>query len=145
MPDDASREAQSILDLCGGNALQAFQIVQSQIATLATRTQAILGLSGIVITVTGFSGRTVAQVSPLARTMIVAGLVIVLAAAAVGVGGVLRMRWATQELGGTPLDTLTRMIGIRDGKEIFLRIALILFVVGFAMYCFAVAQLLVAP
>jgi len=145
MADDGSTEAQGILDLCGGDGLKAFQIVQSQLATLVMRTQAILGLSGIVITVTGFSGKTIAQTSDMARTMVVAGLVIVLAAAAVGVGGVLRLRWSTQEIGGDPLATIARMIAIRDSKERFLQVALVLFIVGFSLYCFAVAQLLLAP
>jgi hypothetical protein len=145
MSDDESSEARRILALCGGDALQAFQIVQMQITTLATRTQAILGLSGIVITVTGFSGRSIALISPIARTTIVAGLLIVLAAAAVGVAGVLRLRWTTQEIADSPLATVQRLIVIRDGKERYLSAALMMFVVGFALYCFAVAQLLLAP
>lgn len=145
MRDDDSNEARQILTLCGGDALKAVQIVQTQIATLATRTQAILGMSGIVITVTGFSGRTIALTSPIARITIVAGLLIVLAAAAVGVGGVLRLRWSTQELADDPLATVRRLIAIRDDKARFLTAALIMFVVGFALYCFAVAQLLLAP
>jgi hypothetical protein len=145
MKNDGSNEAQSILALCAGDGLKAFQIVQAQISTLATRTQAILGLSGIVITVTGFSGRTIALVSPVARTTIVAGLLIVLAAAAVGVGGVLRLRWATQNIATDPLVTVRRLIAIRDDKGRFLTASIAMFVIGFALYCFAVAQLLIAP
>ena len=144
MGDDGSIEAQSILDLCAGDGLTAFQIVQGQLATLVLRTQAILGLSGIVITVTGFSGRSIAETSPIARATVVAGLVLVLFAAAVGVGGVLRLRWSTQEIVADHLATIQRMIAIRDAKERFLTVALVLFVVGFALYCFAVAQLLLA-
>ncbi|MBY0277112.1 hypothetical protein K2Z84_17400 [Candidatus Binatia bacterium] len=145
MSDDGSSEAQSILDLCEGDRLKAFQMVQGQLGTLVMRLQAILGLSSIVITVTGFSGRTVAQTSTLAKVTVVAGLVLVLIAAAVGMGGVLRLRWSTQELGGSPLESIARVIRIRDHKERFMTTALVLFVVGFAMYCFAVAQLLMAP
>lgn len=145
MADDGSIEAQSILDLCEGDRLKAFQMVQGQLATLVMRLQAILGLSSIVITVTGFSGRTVAQTSTVAKVTVVAGLLLVLVAAAVGMGGVLRLRWSTQELGGSALDSIARVIRIRDRKERFMTTALVLFVIGFAMYCFAVAQLLMAP
>lgn len=48
----------------------------------------------------------------------------------------------TQEIHGDPLATIKRMIAIRDSKERFLSAALVLFVVGFSLYCFAVAQLL---
>lgn len=145
MADDGSSEAQSILDLCDGDRLKAFQMVQGQLATLVGRLQAILGLSSIVITVTGFSGRSVAQTSPIAKMTVVSGLVLVLIAAAVGIGGVLRLRWSTQELHGDVLDSIARVIRIRDAKERFITTALVLFVVGFALYCFAVAQLLLAP
>ena len=145
MADDGSSEAQGILDLCDGDGLKAFQMVQGQLATLVNRLQSILGLSSIVITVTGFSGRTVAQTSPIAKVTVVSGLVLVLIAAAVGMGGVLRLRWSTQELGGTALESIARVIRIRDRKERFMTTALVLFVLGFAVYCFAVAQLLIAP
>jgi len=142
MAEAVSGEAQSIFNLCERDGLKAFQLVQSQLATLVLRTQAILGMSGIVITVTGFSGHTIAQTSDLARVTVTAGLFLVLAAAAVGVGGVLRLRWSTQEIHGDPLATIKRMLAIRDSKERFLSAALVLFVVGFSLYCFAVAQLL---
>jgi hypothetical protein len=142
--DADSIEARSILELCKGDGLKAYEIVQSQLATLVLRTQAILGMTSIVITVTGFSGHSIAQTSDLARITVVAGLFLVLAAAAVGIGGVLRLRWSTQELAGHPLEMLARMIAIRDSKARFVTASLVLFVFGFSLYCFAVAQLLLA-
>ncbi len=139
-----SSEARNILDLCAGDRLRAFEMVQSQLGVLVLRTQVMLSLSGIVITVTGFSGRAIAQTSLLARASIVGGLFLVLAAAAVAVAGVLRLRWITQELGGEPLVVLERGIAIRNSKSRFLSVALTLFVTGFALYCVAVAQLLIA-
>src|SRR4051812_14776621 len=110
---DGSIEARNILALCAGDRLRAFEMVQSQLAVLVLRTQVMLSLSGIVITVTGFSGRAIAATSLLARGSIVMGLFIVLAAAAVAVVGVLRLRWMTQELDGEALDMLTRALAIR--------------------------------
>lgn len=138
----AADEARNILELCGEDALRAFEMVQGQLAVLVLRTQVMLSLSGIVITVTGFSGRAIAQTGALARGSIVFGLLLVLAAAAVAVGGVLRLRWITQELGGTPLAVLERAIAVRDRKSRYLVVALTLFVGGFAAYCLAIAQLL---
>lgn len=137
-------EAQQILSLCGGDRLRAFQMIESQLAVLVLRTQVMLSLSGIVITVTGFSGRAIAATSVLARTSVVAGLCLVMFAAAVAVGGVLRLRWLTQELGGETLPMLERVLAIRDRKSRFLSAALVLFVSGFSLYVFAVAQLLLA-
>jgi hypothetical protein len=137
-------EAKQILELASGDRFRAFDLVEKQLAVLVLRTQVMLSLSGIVITVTGFSGRAIAETSLLARVSIVSGLFVVLAAAAVAVTGVLRLRWLTQELGGETLVMLERILAIRDRKSRFLRLALGLFVTGFTLYCFAVAQLLVA-
>lgn len=141
---EAQTEAGHILELCKGDSLRAFEMVQSQLGVIVLRTQVMLSLSGIVITVTGFSGTAIARTSLLARVSVVAGLVLVLSAAAVATLGVLRLRWMTQELGGEPLGVLARSIALRDRKSRFLAVALSLFVTGFALYCLAVAQLLIA-
>lgn len=141
---EPAEEARRILALAGGDAYRAFEIVQSQLATLVLRTQVMLSLSGIVITVTGFSGKAIASTSALARGCIVAGLFIVLLAAAVAVRGVLQLRWLTQTLDDDTLVTLRRGLAIRDSKSKFLAVALALFIVGFTLYCTAIAQLLLA-
>lgn len=141
---ESAGEARNVLELCGGDALAAFRILEAQLAVLVLRSQVMLSLSGIVITVTGFSGRAIAQTTPLARASVVAGLCLVLLAAAVAIAGVLRLRWLTQELGGEPLAMLERALAIRDAKSRFLTAALALFVVGFSLYVLAVAQLLLA-
>jgi hypothetical protein len=137
-------EAERILALCGGDALRAFDIVQSQHATLVLRTQVMLSLSGIVITVTGFSGRAIAETSARARVSIVLGLVLVLLAAAVLVAGVLRLKWLTQALREDTLASIVFGLELRNRKAKFLSIGLSFFVVGFSLYVLAVAQLLVA-
>jgi hypothetical protein len=136
-------EVSRILSLTGGDAEKAYSVVEKQLSVLVLRTQVMLSLSGIVITVTGFSGRTIAQTNDLARVLVSAGIVIVLGAAATAIVGVLRLRWLTQELGDDLAETLERMLAIRDAKSRFLTAALVLFVVGFGCYCFAIAQMLI--
>jgi hypothetical protein len=136
-------EVTRILALTKGNSERAFELVERQLSVLVLRTQVMLSLSGIVVTVTGFSGRAIAQTNELARVLVSAGIVIVLAAAATAIGGVLRLRWLTQELRDDITDTLGRMLEIRDAKSRFLSAALILFIVGFSCYCVAIAQMLI--
>ncbi len=140
----ASEEAERILLLAEGNALQAYEIVNQQLSVLVLRTQVMLSLSGIVVTVTGFSGRAIAETSVVARGSVASGILVVLASAAVAIWGVLRLSWLTQTIGGDTIVMLTRGIEIRDTKSRFLRASLILFIVGFSLYCFAIAQLLLA-
>lgn len=137
-------EVKRIMALTKGDPQKAYELVQSQLSVLVLRTQVMLSLSGIVITVTGFSGRTIAQTSEVARVLVAAGILIVLVAAASAIVGVLRLRWLTQELTDDVEQTLTRMLDIRDAKSKYLSIALVTFVVGFACYCVAIALMLAA-
>ena len=138
----SSQEVTRILSLAKGDAHKAYSLVESQLSVLVLRTQVMLSLSGIVITVTGFSGRTIAQTSETARLLVAAGIVVVLCAAAIAIMGVLRLRWLTQELSDDIEETLTRMLAIRDNKSRYLSAALGTFVVGFACYCVAIALML---
>jgi hypothetical protein len=140
-PPDVRAEAASLLRLAG-SALEAYHMIERQLSVLVLRTQVILSLSGIVITVTGFSGRAIAETGALARGSIVIGIVIVLASAVTAITGVLRLRWLSQLLGDDPLETLVRGLELRNRKSRFLGTALVLFVVGFAFYVVAIAQLL---
>ncbi|MBL8940880.1 MAG: hypothetical protein JNM69_40430 [Archangium sp.] len=138
-----AQEIDRILKLTGSDTERAFGLVERQLSVLVLRTQVMLSLSGIVITVTGFSGKAIAQTNELARTLVSAGILIVLAAAATAIGGVLRLKWLTQELGEDLRQTLDRMLQVRDEKSRFLSAALVLFIVGFSCYCIAIAQMLI--
>lgn len=137
-----AHEVKRILALTKGEPGRTFDLVQAQLTVLVMRTQVLLSLSGIVITVTGFSGRTIAQTSELARLLVASGIVIVLLAAAAAIVGVLRLRWLTQELGDELEPTVVRMLQIRDEKSRWLSIATVTFVVGFACYCVSIALML---
>lgn len=137
-------EVKNIIALVKGDASRAWDIVNAQLQVVVLRAQVLLSLSGIVITVTGFSGRTIAQTSTLARSLVGAGIIIVLASACVAIVGVLRLDWLTRALGDELEATLTRMLAIRDKKSKALGAASIIFVLGFACYCLAIAQMLLA-
>lgn len=137
-------EAQRILTIAGDDPLGAFQILERQLGVVVLRTQVLLSLSGIVITVTGFSGRAIAQTSALARGCIASGICVVLASAATAIVGVLRLQWLSQIIADDLLATLENGIRIRNTKSRYLAAALILFVIGFGLYVAAIAQLLIA-
>ena len=63
-------EAKAILKLCKEDPKAALEIVESQLNTLYARAQILLSLAGIVVTVTGFSGRLIAGSSPLAQYLL---------------------------------------------------------------------------
>jgi hypothetical protein len=141
--DDVRREAQAIMRIAGSE-LEAYHMLERQLNVLVLRTQVLLSLSGIVITVTGFSGRAIAETGALARTCISIGIAVVLASAVTAIAGVLRLRWLSETLGPEPLENIVAGLRIRDSKARFLNVSLVLFVVGFSFYVTAVIQLLVA-
>lgn len=140
-----TEEAGRITNLVGGDHRAAFDLLERQLGVLVLRTQVMLSLSGIVITVTGFSGRAIAQSSLLARLCISIGILIVLAAALTAIAGVLRLSWLTQLLGADVTTTLERGLALRDRKARWLSTAMVLFAIGFSLYCVAIAQLLMNP
>ena len=140
----ARQEAEQILKLSRGDEQRAYDMVERQLSVLVLRTQVMLSLSGIVITVTGFSGRAIAETSNLARWSIASGIMIVLLSAAAAIWGVLRLSWLPQTIDEDALTMLTRGVEIRNAKSRFLRASLVLFIAGFSLYCFAIAQLLIA-
>ncbi len=62
----------------------------------------------------------------------------------VAIWGVLRLRWLSQEIDDEPVVTLLRGLEVRDKKALNLRRAVVLFVIGFALYVAALLQLLLA-
>ena len=142
---DRTEEARRLAHVLGGDHRAAYEMLERQLAVLVLRTQVLLSLSGIVITVTGFSGRAIAQSGPLARVSITVGIVLVLGAALTAVGGVLRLQWLSQALGDDVLTTLARGLALRDRKSRFLAVSMILFGIGFSFYVLAIAQLLMDP
>ncbi len=145
MANPAARdEAARILKLARDDHFQALQVIERQLGVVVLRTQVLLSLCGIVITVTGFSGRAIAQTSFLARLSISAGIFVVLAAAAVSIVGVLRLKWLTQVVTDDPQSTIENAIAVRNQKSRYLAVSQLLFVAGFLLYCTAIAQLLMA-
>jgi hypothetical protein len=141
-----SDEARRIVALVGGDHRAAYDLIERQLAVLVLRTQVLLSLSGIVITVTGFSGRQIALTNDVARFSIAGGIVLVLCAALTAIGGVLRLRWLTQTaLADDVGTTVARGLALRDRKSRWLTAAMLLFGAGFSLYCAAIAQLLMHP
>lgn len=146
MPTEAEiqREFSLILELTRDDPHTAFQMLERQLGVLVLRTQVLLSLCGIVVTVTGFSGRTIAQTSTVARTLVAGGIVVVLLAAVVSIWGVLRLQWLTQIPAKDWRELLVEGLRIRYRKSRFLAAALVLFIGGFSCYVLAIALMLLA-
>lgn len=131
-----------LLALYSNDAPRVLGILQQQLTNLASRAQMLLQLAGLTITVTGFSGANIARSGRLAAILVVSGLVIVLIAASLSMGGILRVRWTTQLAPCAPRDAILWAIRFRDEKTRAFGRSLALLIVGLALYIGSVSLLL---
>ena len=121
------------------------EAMERQFAILHNRSQVSLGLAGIVVTTTGFSGRLIAGTNILGQMLIIAGVTLSLLSAVVLVLGVLHLHWLTQQPGELVRPWINSCLDYRDKKTNFYRAGAILLTVGIACYVAAIAVMLLNP
>ena len=112
----------------------ALNVLANQFNVLQGRSQLLLSLSTLVLTITGFSGPKIAATNALARWMLAAGIFIVLLSTASTLIQTLSIRWTTQFRGTSDADTLEGIVRNRNRKTRFFALSLTLLVVGLACY-----------
>ena len=138
----AEEEADHLLQLYKNDAPAILGVLQSQFMSVASRAQMLLQLAGLTITVTGFSGASIARSGRPAAILVVSGLVVVLLAASHSLGGILKIRWMTQLAPCSPRETVVAAIRLRDDKTRVFSRSLALLIVGLALYIGSVSLLL---
>ena len=142
---DCETEAARILAMCGNNLQASMAVVERQFNTLHNRAQVLFSFCGIVITVTGFSGRLIAGTSGLAQGLSIAGLAVVVACAFYMFHSVMTLRWATQRLAEDNLETILRVLRRRNLKTSAYRRGGYILFVGIILYGLAIAIMLLNP
>lgn len=136
-------EADSLLAMHGGDGLGAcLKIISAQFVVLQTRSQFLLTLATIVLTITGFSGPRIAASGVFARTAMAIGLVLVLIAVLALLLN-LRIRWLTQFRGVDARATLVEILVYRNGKREAYAGIITLLLLGLASYVAAVVSFLI--
>lgn len=135
-------EADHLLALYDGDAGRVMATIESQLNSLASRAQTLLSLAGITITVTGFSGASIAKTSAIAAILIVSGLVLVLVSAGLCIGGILAVSWTTSLAPCSLRSSVLFALARRDSKTIAYSRALVLAILGLSAYVASVSLLL---
>jgi hypothetical protein len=118
---------------------EIFAGVRDSLTVLQTRSQMLLGLITICLTVTGFSGRQIAETGWLSRGSVLVGVLSVLVAAVILIAGPLQVRWVTQYRAETVDATLVTLIERRNRKTTQYQLAAVWLLVGLIGYVLSLA------
>jgi len=127
-------EVAFLKEIHGGDYSKLFSSVKESFALLQMRSQMLLGLATICLTITGFSGPRMAQSNSFSRFFIGFGLSLVLVSVAAVVAGPLRLQWMTAWKAESLDETLIQNILRRDSKTRLYRIATALLLAGLSGY-----------
>ena len=143
-PPEATSEAHSMLQTHGGDTglADCLKVISQQFVVLQTRSQLLLTLATIVLTITGFSGPRIAASGMFARASMAIGLLLTLIAVLMLLLN-LRIRWLTQFQGRDAQAILTDIIAYREGKRRAYLWIITILMVGLACYVAAVIAFLI--
>ena len=138
------READHLLSLYGGpgGLDRCIEFLRHQFDVIQTRSQLLLTLSTLALTITGFSGPKIAETGMFARLSMAVGILFVLAAIALLLLGGLRIRWISQLMSDDARRTLERIIRYRNQKTRYYFWELTLLVIGLISYVASVVSFL---
>jgi hypothetical protein len=136
-PEEESRK---ILEMLGGPGSlgKCMEFLRHHFDVIQARSQLLLTISTLALTITGFSGPKIAQTNNFARYSMAFGICFVLIGMVFLLLGGLRIRWTTQFFEDTAEETLVRIIRYRNSKTRFYFVQLAFLVVGLAAYVAAV-------
>ncbi len=142
---DPETEASRLLALYGGEGgfPKCLDIVRYQFDVIQARSQSLLTLATLALTITGFSGPAIARTNMTARVTMAVGIVFVLVAIIILLTKGLRIRWITQFQSESPQEILVDIIRYRDKKTRLYMVELTLLVIGLASYVASVVTYLV--
>lgn len=131
----AEQELDFIKQIHGAdNYVGLFSAVRDAFTLLQTRSQMLLGLATICLTITGFSGPRMAQSNGYSRFFIGFGLCFVLASVLLLIVGPLRLRWITAWRAESLDETLLENLHRRDFKTRCYSVATTLLAIGLTGY-----------
>ena len=127
-------EAQQILKDHHDDYPASLDVIIEQFTKLQNRSQILLTVATIALTVTGFSGSKIAATGSIPRLLIVTGLLFVLSGIIVLLCQTLTLKWATQIRLPSQEETLEAILVHRNKKTHTYGVALILVVTGLSLF-----------
>ncbi|MDX2093001.1 MAG: hypothetical protein SFX73_34480 [Kofleriaceae bacterium] len=131
-------EARRLHDLFAARPADLVGHLSNQLGTVKTYAQVLVGLCGLTVTVTGFSGAHMIRAGSLSASFMVAGILLVLVGLALCIRTITRLRWVSQELRDDLVETARVVIHRRNRQQRVLSFAAVFVMAGLACYLTAV-------
>lgn len=129
-----AEELAYLKEIYGPNNEKILAWITGSYDILQARSSLLLSLVAVVLTITGFSGPTIAASGTFSKLCIGYGLTFVVLSAILTLAGPLQLRWATQWRGETLDASLINLICRRNSRTRKYHIAFVFLVLGLAGY-----------
>ena len=124
-----------IKDIYGKDSVdRIYKLLTETFNVLQNRSQMLLSLITITLTISGFSGPQIAQSSLLSRISITFGLIFVLLSALILMTGPLQLKWSTQIKTPDAQQSLITLIEVRNFRTKRYHLAAIFLIIGLIGY-----------
>lgn len=131
-------ETLHLMELYGGDHVAILNLIAGHFTILATRSQVLLQLAGITISITGASGANIAKAGHLPAVLLISGMTTILFAASIVMIGILRVKWNSSLPPCSPEVAIKAALTMRDAKTRAYSGALALLVAGLTLYLAAI-------
>jgi hypothetical protein len=143
-PVTHEQETRHLMEMYEGNAAPIMAALSSQFDTLAGRSQTLLSLVGLIVSVTSIGGANIARSGKTAAVLLLAGLVSVIFSGSLAIVGILKVKWTTQMAPAPLEEAVCIVLTRRDAKTRIYFGSLTLLVVGLILYVAALGIMLSA-
>jgi hypothetical protein len=138
MPLNQPEEARHLARVFEGRPDALVTFLSSQLGVLKTQSQMLMGLSGLVVTVTGFSGHNMVRGGLPSTIAMFVGILGIMAAVLVTLRVSARLRWVSRDLDDDLEQTALTVIRRRDAQSTALGRARIFVSLGLGAYLLSV-------
>ena len=127
-------EAHRLAQLFDGRPIALVTFLSGQLSVLKSQAQMQLGLCGLAVTVTGFSGSHMIRAGALSSWCLVIGIWLILIAAVLGLRSLGNIRWVTQDLTDDLSETACRVLKRRNQQQRQLVVSAVFVALGLTAY-----------
>lgn len=133
-PEEEADRFDQIYGGCEAGMPAILKVLQDQFSVIQARTQMLLTIGTITLTITGFSGYRIKEAGFLAQSTMTLGLAIVVATMLMILVVAFRVRWVSQFSASSSRDHVIQVIQYRNWRTRMYIIELGLLMIGLALY-----------